>query len=556
MLDTGANTPAPRPITQQDQRTSDTQMITDARSVPDGTVIDADVCIVGGGAAGISLAREFVDSGHQVVLLESGGMGPDPATQELYSGSDIGRPYEIFPVSRFRYLGGTTNGWGGAWCDLPSDLDLEERAGFPHSGWPFSFAEVEPWYHRAHPILRLGPFGYALSDWGIAEEDIPEAFRGPDLVCRVLQQAPTTRFGRHYAPDLRRAENLTVYLNANALNFETDETTREVRRVNVGVIPNGRFAVSARFFVLSCGGIENARLLLLSKDSAGVGLGNGHDLVGRYFMLHLEYTGGTIKLRDPHVNLSFQTGENGAQYRRFGATRRFVSYIAVSEETKRRLDLPAARFRFVYPRSPELDVLWRIYHRKSAKGEFLKDLKRVLVNTPSVAIYIVRRILYGRNKPPKPLHAVPLKCTAEQVPNPHSRITLGEERDRFGLPKVVVDWQLTEADRRGILAANGFMAAELERTGFGTFESAIPEGESAWPRDLRGDQHHMGTTRMHRDPKQGVVDETCRVHGVGNLYVAGSSVFPTGGTFNPTLTIIALALRVADKVKERLAQGR
>jgi len=132
-------------------------MIIDSRSVPAGTVVDAEICVVGGGAAGITLAREFIGSGFNVVLLESGGEKSEKATQDLYAGSDVGRPYEIFPNSRFRYFGGTTNGWGGAWCDLPSQLDFEVREGVSYSGWPFPLSELEPWYRRAQPVLRLGP---------------------------------------------------------------------------------------------------------------------------------------------------------------------------------------------------------------------------------------------------------------------------------------------------------------------------------------------------------------------------------------------------------------
>jgi choline dehydrogenase-like flavoprotein len=148
--------------------------------------------------------------------------------------------------------------------------------------------------------------------------------------------------------------------------------------------------------------------------------------------------------------------------------------------------------------------------------------------------------------------SIPLNCTSEQMPNPDSRIGLGKDLDVFGLRKVIVDWQLTAEDKRGMATGNRLLGAELGRGGFGRLQSTVPEDDSKWPTGMGGDQHHMGTTRMQRDPSVGVVDENCRVHGVANLYVAGSSVFPTGGTFNPTLTIVALALRLADHIKERL----
>jgi choline dehydrogenase-like flavoprotein len=525
-------------------------MFIDARSVPAGTVVETEVCIVGAGAAGISLAREFTNSGFRVILLESGGAELEEATQDLYAGSDIGRPYEIFPGSRLRYFGGTTNHWGGVWCDMPNSLDFEMREGVPYSGWPFSLSYLEPWYRRAQPVLKLGPYGYALSDWGIAPSDIPEPFRGPHFVCHVLQQGPATRFGPEYGPELRQARNLSVYLHANALRFDASENGGAVRQVNVGVLPDGRFTVGARIYVLAAGGIENARLLLLSESEAGIGLGN--DLVGRFFMLHLEYSGGIIVLTDPYADLTFLTGENGARYNRLGVTRRFVSYISLSNETKRQLKLPNLRVRFQYPRIPEVDALMRLIYRTDRGADILHDLGSVIRRFPGVATYIARRMAHGRNRPPVPMASIPLNCTSEQMPNPDSRIGLGKDVDVFGLRKVIVDWQLTAEDKRGMATGNRLLGAELGRGGFGRLQSTVPEDDSEWPSDMRGDQHHMGTTRMQRDPSMGVVDENCRVHGVANLYVAGSSVFPTGGTFNPTLTIVALALRLADHIKERL----
>ena len=319
------------------------------------------------------------------------------------------------------------------------------------------------------------------------------------------------------------------------------------------MLPGGRFSIRARIFVLACGGIETARLLLLSDNGSGIGLGNENDLVGRFFQVHLEYSGGTIHLVDPNVDLSFQTGEHGAKYKRFGTTRRFVTYIGLSDETKRELDLPAVRFRFQYPRPPELDALWDLRHRKVAREDVPRELSRAITKSPRIAAYVARRVIHGRNKPPVPLAEVPLFCTAEQMPNPDSRISLGTDVDAFGLRRVKVDWRLSAEDQRGIVMANRFMQEELARTGFGRLESSVTEGEGGWPPDLAGDQHHIGATRMHRDPKQGVVDEHCRVHGADNVYVASCSVFPTGGTFNPTLTILALALRVADHVRQRLS---
>ena len=523
-------------------------MFIDARSVPTGTVIETEVCIVGAGAAGISLAREFTNSGFRVVLLESGGTELETATQDLYAGSNIGQRFYDLSVNRLRYFGGTTNHWGG-WCVVPDSLDFEMREGVACSGWPFSRANLEPWYRRAQAVCQLGPYGYTLSDWGIAPSDIPEPFRGPHFVCGVLQVSPPTRFGPEYAPELRQAQHLSVYLYANALRFDSNENGSDVRQLSVGVLPDGHLTVRARIYVLAAGAIENARLLLLSDKEGGVGLGNNHDLVGRFFMAHLEYPGGTIALVNPNVDLKFQTGEGGAFYNRFGVNRKFVSYVCLSEETRRELKLPNLRLRFVYDYPPGVEALKRLIRRTDHGADIVNDLGSVMRDLDGIAEFVAGKALSRRVVLREAIH---LKCTSEQMPNPESRIGLGRELDVLGLRKVTIDWKLTADDKRGMATGHRMFGAELGRAGFGRLQSTVSEDDSNWPKDMWGDEHNSGTTRMHRDPSLGVVDGNCRVHGVANLYVAGSSVFPTSGVFNQTLTIVALALRLADHIKERL----
>jgi choline dehydrogenase-like flavoprotein len=150
-----------------------------------------------------------------------------------------------------------------------------------------------------------------------------------------------------------------------------------------------------------------------------------------------------------------------------------------------------------------------------------------------------------------PVRALNVHMTGEPMPNPDSRIRLGDERDGLGMRRVVADWRLTAEDKRQALALQRLLGTEVGRTGFGRLRLSLAEDDTTWPdATIIGDEHHMGTTRMHADPAHGVVDANCRVHGVTNLYVAGSSVFPTAGAANPTLTIVALALRLANHLKQ------
>jgi choline dehydrogenase-like flavoprotein len=252
------------------------------------------------------------------------------------------------------------------------------------------------------------------------------------------------------------------------------------------------------------------------------------------------------------MDLRFQTGTAGAYYNRFGIDRRFVSYVCLSEETKRELKLPHLRFRFDYqdqqrPRS--MEALKRLIDRTDHGAEILSDLGSVMRDLDGIAAFVVHRALFGRGQPTE---AILLACTSEQMPNPESRIGLDRELDAFGLRKVTIDWRLTAEDKHGMAIGHRMFGAELGRAGFGRLRSTVSKDDINWPENMYGDEHNIGTTRMHRDRRFGVVDENCRVHGVANLYVAGSSVFPTSGAFNPTLTIVAMALRLADHIKARV----
>jgi choline dehydrogenase-like flavoprotein len=351
-----------------------------------------------------------------------------------------------------------------------------------------------------------------------------------------------------YATELKQAPRLTVYLNANTLRFNTGEGDHSVEDLSIGVLPDRRFTVRARIYVLAVGGIENARLLLLSGKEGGPGLGNHHDLVGRFFMTHLEYSGGVVALANPQMDFQFQSGRNGASYNRSGVPQRFVSYVCLSEDSRRKLQLPSLRIIF---EKPPIDG-------NSQQSYLLQDLRSVMADiyggtigdVPQDLRSVMRAILGRAQFDPGTLL---VHCSSEQTPNPDSRIGLSSTTDAFGLPNVTINWQLRAQDKQGMSAGHRLLGAEIGRAGFGRFRSYVTDDDVTWPKRMFGNQHNIGTTRMHRDPRSGVVDENCRVHGVANLYVAGSSVFPTEGTANPTLTIVALALRLADHIKERLA---
>lgn len=510
-------------------------------------MVEADLCIVGAGAAGITIARAFLASGLRVALVEGGAQEIEPDSQELYEGTDIGQPYPDLSICRLRYFGGTTNHWAG-WCRPLDAIDFEAREGLPYRGWPFDRAHLDPWYRRAHEVVQIGPYDYSPAAWGIDEPAIPAPFNGPRFVANVLQASPPTRFGTVYAAELRSAPQLTVYLHANALGFNTDATGREVQTLSIGTLSGHRFSLRARVFVAATGGVENARLLLLSGRPDGNGLGNEHDLVGRFFMAHMEFLGATIAVSDPYAHLEISYDFNDIT----GRKRPFVSFVGPSQQAMRELRLVNARLTWEYHFGRVLETInaSKRLIGSGGRGDTIADILTVIRDIDGLAAATARKALFGQGLP---VEFLKVRCHVEQLPNPDSRVTLGAGRDAFGSRRIVMDWRPTAADKRGINALLHLLGTEVGRTGFGRLRSALAEDDTTWPDDFVGNAHQMGTTRMHRDPKLGVVDENCRVHGVANLYVAGSSVFPTSGAANPTLTIVALALRLADHLKEQLA---
>ncbi|HEU4616718.1 MAG TPA: FAD-dependent oxidoreductase, partial [Gammaproteobacteria bacterium] len=267
-------------------------MIIDARGVAEGTRLDADVCIIGAGAAGITLARELAGGPLDVCLLESGGLTPDARTQALYEGKNVGWPYYSLDALRLRFFGGTTNHWGGV-CRPLDDIDFAARSWVPSSGWPFGKAELDPYYRRAHEVCQLGPYDY---DVAAIEDASRQRFHldAARLETTMCQYSPPTRFGQVYREALERAPNVRTYLYANAVDLVPVESGRALSHVQAATLEGARFTVHARRFVLATGAIENARLLLASNGNRAGGLGNDHDLVGRFFMEHLSFPAGLL----------------------------------------------------------------------------------------------------------------------------------------------------------------------------------------------------------------------------------------------------------------------
>jgi choline dehydrogenase-like flavoprotein len=523
----------------------------------DGSVpglFEADLCIIGAGAAGISIARTFIGAPVSVCVVESGSFEFDASTQALYDGEIVGSPYVDLDACRMRMLGGSTIHWGG-WCAPYDDIDFEQRPWVPHSGWPIGRAELEPFYQRAQQVCGLGDFHYDERVWnelGIAPER-PERAKLEVAFIRVRAQ----NWAQAFRDELGAASNLSVLLNANVGDIAANEAGTAIAHLDIRSLQGRTGRVRARAYILACGGMENARLLLSSNGVQSAGLGNQRDLVGRFLMDHPPMDFPPPPMRCATVLTSNPGGLMSSYGTYFRSGLGYVAGLRLSPQVQRAQGLLNCWGWLQEQRvSTDRAVPAPVLAAASRSRAPLLDAgtRRVLLQLSALEGLSAARASRPGAVQDGPA-VVTLLSQSEQAPNPQSRITLSDERDALGMRKIRVDWRVTELDKRSVRIWTETVGGELLRLNMGRLrvEDWLLDGTPDWPTAFRGAWHHIGTTRMATDPGRGVVDETCRVHGIGNLYIAGCSVFPTSGWVNPTFTIVALSLRLADYLRTRLA---
>ncbi|SAL38119.1 glucose-methanol-choline oxidoreductase [Caballeronia sordidicola] len=534
-------------------------MFIDSRNVEQGAVVKTTVCIIGAGVAGITLALEMDKHGIDTVLLESGGYKPDDATRDLYRGENVGIPYTYADGSRSRFLGGSSNCWGG-WCRPLDSWDFEKRDWVNDSGWPFGLDELRPYYARTHALLKLGENNFEPAYWeaAIGRDDVKRHPLPSGTVRDTISQfSPPVRFGKVYKAVLGASSHVRVFLNANAMNIGTDSEAKHVSQIDVGTLSGRRFSVSAKLFILATGGIENARLLLASNKVQAEGLGNGNDIVGRYFMDHPRTMQGSIKFKKPWARNKLYDIKYHYQNASVSAHGQFISsQFALTQKVLERERLLNARvwfysvFRGENTEGAEALIRCKqaVLQKDQPGWNFSQDLLTMAMHPVDTACFGLARLLQ-----PRPLITdVKFQTIVEAEPNRDSRVTLSSQKDALGMNRVKVDWQLTELVKRTFDRTVTLLAEEMQRTGVADVQLDEPLEGKPWPAQLEGTWHHMGTTRMHDSPRQGVVDRNCQVHGMSNLYVAGSSVFPTVGANFPTITIAAMTLRLSEHILKAL----
>ena len=546
---------------------------------PKNHTFETDVCIIGTGPAGVTLARELAKSKLRICLLEAGRQKPDPVIADLNAG-EVESPHGYLPetlsVGRRRQLGGTSNIWrhelhgrrGKFLRCVPLDeVDFERRDWIPLSGWPFSRRELAPYYERAHRVCGIGPFGWTADAWQ-RQSDASPPWHTKAFESGVAQFGEASVFTQDSLRELSQCANVSILSRSVLLRLQCDVRPEVISAAEVLQPDGSRLRVQASRFVLAAGGIENARILLLHTAPPNGGSGNQHDMVGRCFMDHPSIALGTLlpSSADLYDRASFYDLHNtnilpimGILKLRPEVLRRekLLNACAVLVPHFRNLswNLPAV-IQELAAKGPRF-VLRRVFRHKNIhasiedSSEHLSLRRRLLER-----YYTERRSGWSRlSQKARRFKAIGIRSLVEQSPDPANRIVLSDALDQLGQRRVKLFWKWNALDLYSLRRTQEIFRHEFATAGMGIFTPAKTSAIGQ-PIAFSSPHHFMGSTRMHPDPRQGVVDANCRVHGLHNLFIAGSSVFPTGGFANPTLTLLALALRLADHLTHEYSRAQ
>jgi len=510
---------------------------------------DIDVCIVGAGVMGLAISSHLhTHTRRRIVLLEEGELEDTETASAVPAEANSGDVPSAVAGSRARGFGGSSRRWGGQ--ALPfSRLDLAKRPFLPGRGaWPVDWEELNRFYPAADRFLGLSSLPFETDLW--RREQVTTPFQdGEDLELTISKYSPHPYLATVHRRSIESSAQVDCLLNAKVASLELDQDGRHARRVRIRS-PQGRETwLPARVVLLCAGGIENARILLASPQAGGCGIGNQADLVGRYYQDHVGFYAARLRPVDwdafRHLFASFVPGNQ-----------KYLPKIQLSQALQQRDDLLNVIGNLdvqedaYSPRS----CARRIYHslrRRSLHGDGqqagFKDVWRLLQAAPQTLDLLAAHFVEHRIAIPRDGHFF-LMANAECEPLSASRITLGQQRDAYGLHRPQVNWLVSDLTYKALQSYGQALKRCLESAGIAMVQLSpyLLDPSANWKERAYSLYHHMGATRMAASPNQGVVDGQSRVHGIDNLYIAGTSILPTGSASNPSYTALALALRTAD----------
>ncbi len=528
-------------------------MFLDLNSISELPELHADICIVGAGAAGITLALELIATRKDILLLEGGALNFQQASQSLYSMKVISPHYFDPMQSRLRFFGGSTNHWDGS-VRAFDPIDFEYRPWVADSGWPFGYSDLQRYYDRAFSYVEAGK-------WQNNEQPFTRPLRGYQeklakrgFGFRLAYDSPPTRFGERYLQQLRSAPNVSIAVNANLLSINEAKDRRTVEGLTIGNYKGHRTQVKARIYVIALGGMENARALLLSDAVTPGGLGNEYDLVGRYFMDHPVVESVVL-----YPGADFKRVWGTGDFKLGGKDYRLA--CQATEEALRRHQLTNARMPLDWANELYTSEGIESAHELSSAvahgslGHVLRHLGNMLKDSDLIfGEWWRQRGHDAKGGRAEEFGGYISQMMIEQRPNRDNRIVLTNNRDALGLKKGEVIWRLSGQEKEDLTRLIALFAKAVGAEGVGIVHSLLEQDDSGRRLNqmMNFGHHHMGTTRAHANARKGVVDGNQRIHGRENIFVAGSSVFPTGSHVPPTATIVATTIRLAEHLKGKL----
>jgi choline dehydrogenase-like flavoprotein len=559
----------------------------DASKFENGTEIISDVCIIGAGPAGVTAAREFLTKEFTVSLLESGGHAYNHEIQMLSKGEHSGDINEEQESTHLRQIGGTANNWilqmtddeyGYRYTPL-DEIDFERRDYIPNSGWPIKKTDLDPYYARVHASCGIGHYDYSADYWARGRFR-PIPFNGDKVYNSVFTFGPTKKFTKEFPAEITSSSNVTLYYHATVVELLCSVDGGAVTTAVVRMFDGKEIYFKAKQFIITSNALQTPRLLLNSTKTHPNGIGNQHDNVGRYFMDHNLVPCGLFYPKDPSIinELGFydMQGVDGTTV---------LGRISLNPEVMEKFqlrnlavmlfpttwnqhDLDAMRSVNVFRLMPHqiytirfpIELAKHIFDLLREPITLARHLRNVVRGRKRLVRAIYERARFGipiflglgrggwsriSNNQRKYDH-LEILAIVEQSPNPNNRVTVTTEKDALGCPKAKLHYICAKEDIESVKRAQQLVGEALVETGLGHYQP--PEIPAEVMKTATGLHHMLGTTRMSDDPKNGVVDRDCRVHGMRNLFIAGSAVFSTGSYANPTLTNLALSVRVSDKV--------